>query len=182
MNIIRFEKIHEEKDVYVNYDMTEDNCFLRLCDSEQNPFPNIELIRTILKEGSILDCDNALNEMEFLENGHNDGYIILHCSFEESFSSSLLVFIKMVFKGEIERKGKTKFYINSNEENHSHTPHFHVKDGDNTFSFCFNGSQLAGEKPNGTISKKIKAFLNSPDTLEKLKKEWNKNNNNIQIE
>lgn len=187
MNIIKFEKVHEGMDVYVNEDMVKDNIYLRL-DIEPNPssdveqtLPYIERIRDILEEGKIAECDNVLSEMTFLENGYMCGYIILHCSFEKSFSNSFLVFIKLEQKGEIERKGKTKFYINSNEDNHSNTPHFHVRDGNKNFSFCFNGFQLAGEKPKGAISKRIMSFLYSPDTLEKLKKEWNKSNNNIKI-
>ena len=178
MKTLRFEKSHEGKDVYVDEESTKNNSVLRITDFDdiknvEKTQPNIELIAEIIKEGSILICNNIFEEMWFIENAPSRFYF-LFCSFEKSFQKHFIVFLEIGQKGEIAREGSTIFLIHSDEKNHSNSPHFHVCYPDGEFSFDFNGKQLAPDTktPPKRISKKIKRFLSLPDTKKRLTEEW----------
>jgi len=170
MKLIKFDKIHNGQDIYVNEDILCGEPFFVDADG----CPDLYLIRVILEHGNIIVCDNIFQEMFLLENEK----FILNCSFSNLFLETFMVWQKFEQKGRIGCIGKTTFYINSNENNHSYTPHFHVSNNGLDFSFKFDGSQLAGNMPHPSISKRIKEFLKLPGTNKKLNDEWNKNTNN----
>ena len=180
MKAIRFEKIHDGKDVFVDDDAIDYHALLRIVADPLNPdlektTLNLALVETILKEGTILDCDDVLKKMEFFENYYYSQFLILLCSFDQSFQSSFLVFWKMEQKAEIERIGKTRFVVKPKEQRHLFSPHFHVIDPDGEFSVDFNGClTVESNHPSPKISKRIRSFLSTPDNLKFLKAEWNR--------
>lgn len=150
--------------------------------SDEESSINTNIIFCIFENGVIKQYDSIMDLMGGLECLSSlPGHLALHCSYDLSFNASFIYLLELTTKGEIDRIGKTKFIIHSEEQNHCCTPHFHVIDTDENYSFYFNGEQMAGQKLRKRTLKNLKSFLSMPNVQDALRNEWNRNNQNIQI-